>query len=80
MRKRYWTKVHSRITELYLYRINYRQIKAILDRVIEWDCELTSLWADFQRMANKTPSPGLGKTLKVPHFDEAYTKLVESFK
>jgi len=31
-------------------------------------------------MANKPSSPRLGKTLKVPYFDEAYTKLVESFK
>jgi len=30
-------------------------------------------------MTNKTSYPRLGKTLKVPYLDAAYTKRVESF-
>lgn len=74
-RKRYWIELDRKITELYLSGASYRQVKAILDREMEWDCGLMSLWKSFQKMAKKTLSPGLGETLKILYLDEAYTKV-----
>lgn len=74
-RKRYWIELDRRITELYLSGASYRQVKAILDRKIEWDCGLMSLWQRFQKIAKKASSPGLGETLKILYLDEAYTKV-----
>lgn len=74
-RKRYWIELDRKITELYLSGASYRQIKAILDRAMEWDCGLMSLWQRFQKMAKKASSSGLGETLKVLYLDEAYIKV-----
>ncbi|MCL6579762.1 MAG: transposase [Candidatus Bathyarchaeota archaeon] len=74
-RKRYWIELDRKITELYLSGASYRQVKAILDRAMEWDCGLMSLWRRFQKMAKKASSSGLGETLKVLYLDEAYTKV-----
>lgn len=73
--KRYWIELDRKITELYLSGASYRQVKAILDREMEWDCGLMSLWKRFQKMAKKASSSGLGETLKVLYLDEAYTKV-----
>ena len=73
--KRYWIELDRKITELYLSGASYRQVKAILDRAMEWDCGLMSLWRRFQKMARKATSRGLGETLKVLYLDEAYTKV-----
>lgn len=74
-RKRYWIELDRKITELYLSRASYRQVKAILDRAMEWDCSLMSLWRGFQKMAKKAQSPGLSETLKVLYLDEAHTNV-----
>lgn len=74
-RKRYWIEIDKKITELYLSGASYRQVKAILERAMESDCGLTSLWQRFQGMAKKASSPGLRETLKVLYLDEAYTKV-----
>lgn len=74
-RKRYWIELDSKITELYLSGVSYRQVKAILDRAMEWDCGLMSLWKRFQKMASKASSKGLGEPLRVLYLDEAYTKV-----
>jgi len=74
-RKRYWIELDQKITELYLSGVSYRQVKAILDREMEWDCGLMSLWKSFQKMAKKASSSGLGEPLRVLYLDEAYTKV-----
>jgi len=74
-RKRYWIELDRKITELYLSGASYRQVKAMLDREMEWDCGLMSLWRRFQRMAKKASSSGLGEPLKVLYLDEAYAKV-----
>ncbi len=70
-RKRYWIELDRKITELYLSGASYRQVKAILDRAMEWDCGLMSLWRSFQKVAKRAPSSGLGETLKSLYLDEA---------
>lgn len=74
-RKRFWIELDRKITELYLSGASYRQVKAMLERAIESDCGLMSLWQRFQKMAKNASSPGLGETLKVLYLDEAYTKV-----
>lgn len=59
-RKRYWVELDSKVTELYLSGASYRQLKAMLDRQMEWDCGLMSLWHRFQKML---------------YLDEAYVRI-----
>lgn len=74
-RKRYWIELDRKITELYLSGASYRQVKAMLDRKMEWDCGLMSLWKRFQNVARIASSSGLRETLKALYLDEAYTKV-----
>lgn len=74
-RKRYWIELDRKITQLYLSGVNYRQVKAISGRAMEWDCGLMSLWRCFQKIAKKASSSGLGETLKVLYLDEPYAKV-----
>lgn len=73
--KRYWIELDRKITELHLSGAIYRQVKAMLDRAMEWDCGLMSLWRRFQKMAKRASSPGLNEPLKVLYLDEAYIKV-----
>ena len=56
-RKRYWIELGQKVTELYLSGASYyRQVKAMLDRAMEGNCGLMSLWRRFQKMGQKASS------------------------
>jgi len=58
--KRYWIELDRKITGLYLSGASYHQVKTILDRAMEWDCGLMSLWKRFQKVARIASLPGPG--------------------
>lgn len=74
-RKRYWIDLDREITKRYLSGVSYRQVKAMMERQIESDAGLMSLWRRFQARANGASYLDLKEKLKVLYLDEAYIKI-----
>ena len=63
-RQRYWLDLDRAITEAYLSGMSYRQMKAMVERRIESQAGLMSLWRRFQKVAG--PRPRAGKAFGYP--------------
>lgn len=74
-RRRFWGDLDRRITEAYLGGTSYRQVKALVERGMNRDVGLMSLWRRFQEQA-KQAKRGAGAGLLVTvYLDEVYLRV-----
>lgn len=74
-RRRFWGDLDQRITEVYLSGASYRQVKALLERGMNSDVGLMSLWRRFQERARRAQSIPLRGPLWAVYLDEVYLRV-----
>ncbi len=63
-RKGYWLDLDRELTEAYLGGMSYCQVRAVVERKIDSEAGLRSLWRRFQEIARVASAPGLGQSFQ----------------
>lgn len=74
-RRRLWADLDRCITEACFSGASYRQVKALVERQVNTDVGLMSLWRRFQKQARQAQNPATEGLVKTIYLDEVYLRV-----